>query len=112
MDCPTSLGSLFFAPSKHFRCKDTTENVVKFGEITGIGSKCSNSFAAAAIFAAWCCKGAKKEGCATMVAALMQAGESYEMNIICEHDGVFLAYSAWNSHFHAFLFCPSSFWAC
>ena len=62
MDCPTSLGSLFFAPSKHFRCKDTTENVVKFGEITGIGSKCSNSFAAAAIFAAWCCKGAKKEG--------------------------------------------------
>ena len=44
MDCPTSLGSLFFAPSKHFRCKDTTENVVKFGEITGIGSKCSNSF--------------------------------------------------------------------
>ena len=112
MDCPTILGSLFFAPSKHFRCKDTTKNVVKFGEITGIGSKCSNSFAAAAIFAAWCCKGAKKEGCATMVAALMQAGESYEMNIICEHDGVFLAYSAWNSHFHAFLFCPSSFWAC
>ena len=112
MDCPTSLGSLFFCPRATSRCKDTTENVVKFGEITGIGSKCSNSFAAAAIFAAWCCKGAKKEGCATMVAALMQAGESYEMNIICEHDGVFLAYSAWNSHFHAFLFCPSSFWAC
>ena len=52
MDCPTSSGSLFFAPSKHFRCKDTTENVVKFGEITGIGSKCSNSFAAGANFAA------------------------------------------------------------
>ena len=61
MDCPTSLGSLFFCPRATSRCKDTTENVVKFGEITGIGSKCSNSFAAAAIFAAWCVvKGQKK----------------------------------------------------
>ena len=52
MDCPTSLGSLFFAPSKHFRCKDTTENVVKFGEIAHNRSKCSNSVAAGANFAA------------------------------------------------------------
>ena len=52
MDCPTILGSLFFAPSKHFRCKDTTENVVKFGEFALIRSKCRNSVAAGANFAA------------------------------------------------------------
>ena len=62
MDCPTSLGSLFFRPRATSRCKDTTENVVKFGEFALIRSKCRNSVAAGANFAAWCCKGAKKEG--------------------------------------------------